>query len=78
MTIPAKPFGNWAWGDFLAAALDKLGITKERVSAWLGTGKAGCSRCQERQRKLNELGAWVRNWLLGRATPEDLEKLLGE
>lgn len=68
----AKPFGTWAWGDFLAGALEKIGITKERVSAWLGVD---CG-CAERQEKWNRLGAWVRNWLLGRASREDLEKIL--
>jgi hypothetical protein len=39
-------------GDMVAAALDTVGITKERVSALVG-GDCGC---QQRQDALNELG----------------------
>ena len=40
-------------GDYVANALDAIGITKERVSALIG---APCS-CPERQAALNKLGA---------------------
>lgn len=39
-------------GDYVAIALNSIGITKERVSAVAG-GDCGCQR---RQEKLNEIG----------------------
>jgi hypothetical protein len=39
-------------GDMTAAALESIGITKERVTAWLGEPCA----CPERQEWLNEVG----------------------
>jgi len=40
-------------GDYVAKALDAVGITKDRVEAVVG-GPCGCA---ERQAKLNEIGA---------------------
>jgi hypothetical protein len=42
-------------GDYVAAGLEKLGITKQRVSRLLGRP----CKCRERQRRLNELGRVV-------------------
>lgn len=56
-------------GDRVESALSAVGVTKERVSRWLG---APCN-CTERQRKLNALSAWVEN-----ATRKTLDKLLGD
>lgn len=42
-------------GDYAAAALEAVGVTKERVSAWLGRP----CKCPERQEKLNQWGAWL-------------------
>ena len=43
-------------GDMVAAGLSSLGITKERVNAVAkSVGVEDCG-CQERQRRLNELG----------------------
>lgn len=49
-------------GDQVAAALKAVGVTPERVSAWIGRP---CG-CEERQRKLNALGHWARRLLTGR------------
>ncbi len=43
-------------GDAIESALSTVGITKERVSEWLGQP---CG-CLERQRRLNELHLWAR------------------
>ncbi len=42
-------------GDTISEALSKVGVTKERVSLWLGKP---CG-CEERQEKLNLLGRWA-------------------
>jgi hypothetical protein len=44
-------------GDHIHAALSAIGITEERVSAWLGR-PCGCGK---RRKKLNRLDAWVRD-----------------
>ena len=63
-TVPAAP----GLGDRLTAALAVVGVTKERVSAWIGQ-PCGCG---ERQEKLNKLGAWLTD-----GTKAALEKLIG-
>jgi hypothetical protein len=45
--------GTAGLGDMVAAGLEAVGITKERVSAALGVEDCGCS---ERQSALNALG----------------------
>ncbi len=45
-------------GDLVKSALSLVGITEERVTAWLG--KCGCA---ERREKLNRLGAWAQRVL---------------
>lgn len=42
-------------GDTVAAALESVGVTHERVERWLGR-ECGC---RERQEKLNALGNWA-------------------
>lgn len=42
-------------GDMVEASLSAVGVTKERVEKWVG---APCG-CEERQTKLNALGAWA-------------------
>jgi hypothetical protein len=59
-------------GDILESALSKVGITKERVSKWIGQD-CGCS---ERKEKLNRLHAWAKRVLSGKT--EDAEKHLNE
>lgn len=60
---PAYPRERPGLGDYVANALDAIGITKSRVEAVVG-GPCGCA---ERQEKLNEIGA---NYLgIGRVDP---------
>jgi hypothetical protein len=49
-------------GDAVAAALDSVGISKERVAKWLGKP----CRCSARQEKLNQLGRWAKRVLSGK------------
>jgi hypothetical protein len=54
---PAYPRKRLGLGDYVASALDAVGITKERVEAVVG-GPCGC---QERQDVMNEVWAkWRR------------------
>ena len=59
-------------GDAVEAALRTVGITKERVSKWMGRP----CRCDERQEKLNQLSRWAKRILMGQT--EDADKLLTE
>ena len=60
------------WGDRLEAALSAVGVTKERVSAWLG---APCG-CAERQEKMNRLGRWVESFFKApEAAKQEFERL---
>lgn len=52
-------------GDMVEAALSKVGITKERVSSWLGKE---CN-CAERQEKLNKLSEWATSVFKGVKAP---------
>lgn len=49
-------------GDAVAKALASVGVTPERVSAWLG---APCG-CAERKQKLNDFSTWVASQSWGR------------
>ena len=49
-------------GDAVEKALSAVGVTKERVEAWVG-GPCGC---EERRDKLNALGAWAARVLGGK------------
>ena len=57
---PAKPVQR-GLGDAVESALTAVGITSERVSAWLG---AECG-CAARKARLNDLGAWAAAWWSG-------------
>lgn len=61
-------------GDQVEAALTKVGITKERVSRWLG---ADCN-CEERKQKLNNLHAWAKRVISGKTdkAEEYLDKIM--
>lgn len=63
-------------GDAIESALTKLGITKERVSHWLGRP----CHCDERQEKLNALSIWAKRVLKGKTqqAKEYLETLTKE
>jgi hypothetical protein len=60
-TPPVKAKTRKLLGDHVASALEKVGITKERVTSFLGKP---CP-CAKRQRKLNQLDAWARKILTG-------------
>jgi len=57
-------------GDLVSDALATVGITKERVSTWLGR-PCGCGQRQER---LNQLSRWAKHVLAGQT--EDAKKYL--
>lgn len=63
-------------GDTIEAALSAVGITAERVSAWLGR-PCGCA---ERRDKLNAVGFWAARVLAGKTerAREYLTSILGE
>lgn len=63
-------------GDMVEKALGSIGITKERVEAWVGSP---CG-CKERQDKLNMLGAWARMTIKNKMknSIRFLEKLIGK
>lgn len=68
---PALSEGDlFRFGDQAAKALSLVGITKERVSAWIGEP---CN-CLERQEKWNKFGAWCKSWLSGDATEAEKAK----
>jgi hypothetical protein len=71
---PPKPLleESTGLGDDVSHALSKVGITEERVSAWLGR-PCGCG---ERRRKLNQLGSWAKSVMLGEASSENLESII--
>lgn len=67
--------GSWRWGDNVKSALDKVGVTEERISEWLGK-PCGCS---QRRAKLNSLSQWAQRVLTGKGQPaEEIEELLEE
>lgn len=49
-------------GDTVATALERCGITPDRVERWLGVP---CG-CEDRQEKLNQLHAWAKRVIKGR------------
>jgi hypothetical protein len=51
-------------GDWTAAGLEAIGLTKQRWADWTGGGTS-CGGCEGRQKKLNELGAKLAAWLSG-------------
>lgn len=50
-----KPCNKKGLGDRIEQALQLVGITEERVSAWLNRP---CG-CKERKLRLNQLGSWA-------------------
>lgn len=58
---PGIQLGKVRLGDRVEGALSAVGITSERVSAWLGRP---CN-CKERRDKLNRLSAAAERWLGG-------------
>jgi hypothetical protein len=49
-------------GDMLESVLTRVGVTKERVTRWLGRP----CKCRERQEKLNQLGRWMASLVSGK------------
>jgi hypothetical protein len=64
----------WAFGDAVHSALEFVGVDEASVFALLGRD---CN-CGERQRKLNALGAWARQVIMGKVdgAREFLKKVL--
>jgi hypothetical protein len=63
-------------GDAIEQALTKVGITSEKVSAFLGRP---CS-CKKRRDKLNRLHSWAARVLSGKTEDAEkhLDKITGE
>lgn len=61
-------------GDKVERALTAVGITKQRVTRWVGR-ECGC---EERKERLNRLGAWAENiWKDGRQRArEHLQRMI--
>lgn len=68
--------GTPGLGDAVENALSSVGITKDRVSKWLGRP----CQCKERLEKLNRLGAWVSRVLSGKTdkAEEYLDQVMDE
>lgn len=62
-SVDRRPAPSSGLGDYVASALDAVGITKQRFEAVVG-GPCGC---QERQESLNEWGA--KHLGIGRVDP---------
>ena len=62
-------------GDIASFALAIVGITEDRVSAWIGEP---CG-CDQRREKLNRFGEWVRSVATGivDGAKESLEAIIG-
>lgn len=65
---PNKPKAPQRLGDRIESALKAVGITEERVSAFLG---APCG-CAARKKKLNDLQQWAEAWWNGAKTEPPL------
>ena len=62
-------------GDAVESLLSTIGITKERVSKWLG-GPCGC---EERKQRLNRFGEWVKRAVTGGSeAKESLERMINK
>lgn len=72
MRINEPRFNDHGLGDRIEQALTILGITKERISKWVGKP---CG-CPERKEKLNRLGRWATRILRG--SLENADKYLNE
>jgi hypothetical protein len=62
-------------GDLVEGALQKIGVTPEKVESWLGRP----CMCRERKRKLNQLSDWAFRIFHGKSSQpkEELDKMLG-
>lgn len=57
-------------GDHIEKALNLVGITPEKVEAYIGSP----CRCRERKRKLNQVGEWAYRVLTGDSSPSEEDK----
>lgn len=73
LPAPSAPRKVPLLGDAVKAALTAVGVTEERVAAWVG-GPCGC---KERREKLNALDAWARG-AASAAAHTALHALLGD
>jgi len=64
---------QWQWGDTVEAALTSVGITKDRVTNWLGS-----CQCAERKKRLNALGQWAHDLLARKSSSDELEMIVGK
>ena len=64
---------RWLLGDVVEKALSTVGITSERVEAWLGKP---CN-CKKRRDRLNALDAWARGVLTGKEGAKELDETIG-
>ena len=64
-------------GDAIHEALQRIGVTDDRVHRWLGRD---CTGCRARRDKLNALGAWAARVLGGRlgGAGELLDGIVGD
>lgn len=68
---------EWRPGDDLEAALNYIGVTKERVSGWLGKP----CKCPAYQQKLNQVGSWLQGLVSGKpkdTAKAEIENLIGK
>lgn len=70
-SIPTPQPTQKGFGDLIASALSSVGITEERVAAWVG----GECQCAARREKLNRLGAWAKSLLKGE-TSENIDDII--
>lgn len=65
-------------GDVIAKGLEKIGVTEQRVSSWLGRH---CG-CRKRRKRLNQLSDWAWSVIRGeKSVPEatqELDKIVRE
>lgn len=63
-------------GDLVKSALEKVGITEDRVQSFLGRP---CS-CKKRRDKLNQLDSWARRVISGKVEDAKhyLDRLIGD
>lgn len=67
----------WKLGDRIHEALNRIGITEERVQKVLGD----CN-CAERRKAINDLSDWAENLIIGKVSEEtaktEIEAILHE
>ena len=75
-TSPKPAASEWRLGDQIETGLSAIGVTKDRVSAWIG---APCG-CAARQEKMNKLSASIQRFFTGAKKEEiasEIEAMTG-